>query len=97
MRRVVLQCRCPLVALDTRRTHYRGTLDTARLGQDTQLCPAVGADMPALELVAAVPLRFKVGSPDDIEPIVVLKAQATAIPALDGMRELKMEPIAFTQ
>lgn len=27
--------------------------------------------MPALELVANVPIRFKIGSPDDIERIVV--------------------------
>ena len=92
--------------------------------------------MPALELVAAVPVRFKIGSPDDIERIVVsalpgitlthmpqvptavpvrpdtyyfllstknglyenaLKAQAIAIYAPDGMRELKIELIAFTQ
>jgi type VI secretion system protein ImpJ len=92
--------------------------------------------MPALELVAAVPVRVKIGSPDDIERIVAsalpgitlthmpqvpaavpvrpdtyyfllstknglyenaLKAQAIAIYAPDGMRELKMELIAFTQ
>jgi type VI secretion system protein ImpJ len=126
----------PLVAEDNRRTHYRGTLDTAKLTQDTQLCLAVSADMPALELVAAVPVRFKVGSPDDIERIVAsalpgialmhmpqvpaavpvrpdtyyfslstrnglyenaLKAEAIAIYAPAGMRDLKIELIAFTQ
>lgn len=125
-----------LVAQDHRRTHYRGALDTAKLGEDMQLCLAVSADMPALELVAAVPVRFKIGSPDDIERIVMsalpgitlkhmpqvpaavpvrpdtyyfllttksglyenaLKAQAIAIYAPDGMRDLKIELIAFTQ
>lgn len=126
----------PLIAEDNRRTHYRGALDASKLTQETQLCLAVSADMPALELVAAVPVRFKIGSPDDIERIVVsalpgitlthmpqvptavpvrpdtyyfllstrnglyenaLKAQAIAIYAPDGMRELKMELIAFMQ
>jgi type VI secretion system protein ImpJ len=31
---------------------------------------AVNADMPALELVAAVPVRLKLGAPDDLEKIV---------------------------
>ena len=126
----------PLIAEDNRRTHFRGALDVSKLTQDTQLCLAVSADMPALELVSAVPVRFKIGSPDDIERIVVsalpgitlthmpqvpaavpvrpdtyyfslstrnglyenaLKAQAIAIYAPDGMRDLKIELIAFTQ
>jgi type VI secretion system protein ImpJ len=126
----------PLVAEDNRRTHFRGVLDASTLTQETQLCLAVSADMPPLELVSAVPVRFKIGSPDDIERIVVsalpgitlthmpqvpaavpvrpdtyyfslstksglyenaLKAGAIAIYAPDGMRELKIELIAFTQ
>jgi type VI secretion system protein ImpJ len=126
----------PLVAEDNRRTHFRGALDPAKLAQDTQLCLAVSADMPALELVSAVPIRFKIGSPDDIERIVAsalpgialthmpqvpaavpvrpdtyyfsvstrnglydnaLKAEAIAIYAPAGMRDLNIELIAFTQ
>lgn len=67
----------PLVAEDHRRTHYRGALDPSKLTPETQLCLAVSADMPALELVAAVPVRFKIGSPDDIERIV-----ASALPGI---------------
>ncbi|WP_198116687.1 type VI secretion system baseplate subunit TssK [Massilia rhizosphaerae] len=67
----------PLVAEDNRRTHYRGVLDPSKLTQETQLCLAVSAAMPALELVAAVPVRFKIGSPDDIERIV-----ASALPGI---------------
>jgi len=67
----------PLAAEDNRRTHYRGTLDAAKLSPETQVCLAVSADMPALELVAAVPIRFKIGSPDDIERIV-----ASALPGI---------------
>ena len=126
----------PLIAEDSRRTHFRGALDPTKLAQDTQLCLAVSADMPALELVSAVPIRFKIGSPDDIERIVAsalpgialthmpqvpaavpvrpdtyyfsvstrnglyenaLKAEAIAIYAPSGMRELNIELIAFTQ
>jgi len=67
----------PIEAEDSRRTHYRGALDASKLTPDIQLCLAVSADMPALELVAAVPVRFKIGSPDDIERIV-----ASALPGI---------------
>jgi type VI secretion system protein ImpJ len=67
----------PLIADDNRRTHYRGVLDPGRVTADTQLCLAVNAEMPALELVSAVPIRFKMGSPDDIERIV-----ASALPGI---------------
>jgi type VI secretion system protein ImpJ len=126
----------PLIADDHRRTHFKGTLDAEKMTEDTQLCLAVNADMAAIELVAAVPIRVKIGSPADIERIVAsalpgitlthmpqvpsavpvrpdtyyfllstknglyenaLKAQTIAIYAPDGMRELQMELIAFTQ
>ncbi|MFZ3288370.1 MAG: type VI secretion system baseplate subunit TssK [Telluria sp.] len=61
----------PLIMDEQRTTHYRGALDPAKVDRQTELCLAVNADMPALELVAAVPRLFKVGSPDNIERIVV--------------------------
>jgi type VI secretion system protein ImpJ len=61
----------PLIQDSNRRAHRRGTLDAGKVTAQTQLYLAVSADMPALELVAAVPLRIKVGSPEDIERIVV--------------------------
>lgn len=60
----------PLVADKSRRAFYRGILDPAKVTQETHLCLAVNADLPALELVAAVPVRLKLGSPDDLEKIV---------------------------
>lgn len=60
----------PLVADKTRRALYRATLDPAKVAKDTQLCLAVNADTPALELVAAVPVRLKIGAPDDLDKIV---------------------------
>lgn len=67
----------PLTHDAHRSTHYRGALDAAKLDQHSALCLAVNADMPALELVAAVPGRFKVGSPDDVERMIV-----SALPGL---------------
>ena len=61
----------PLTIDAQRKTHYLGALDPALVHPDTTLCLAVNADMPALELVAAVPLLFKVGSPSQIESMVV--------------------------
>lgn len=69
----------PLTADEHRRAHYRGALDPERITPDTQLYLAISADMPALELVAAVPIRFKVGSPDDIERIVVSALPGVAL------------------
>jgi type VI secretion system protein ImpJ len=60
----------PLVPDKGRAAFYRGTLDPAKVTATTQLCLAVNADMPALELVAAVPVRLKLGAPDDLEKIV---------------------------
>ncbi len=66
-----------LVADPQRPSLYRAVLDPAKVGKDTQLCLAVSADMPALELVAAMPLRLKVASPDDLQKIL-----AAALPGV---------------
>ncbi|WP_313632722.1 type VI secretion system baseplate subunit TssK [Massilia timonae] len=60
----------PLVAEPGRRAYSQAVLDPARVTQQTQLCLAVTADMPGLELVATVPIRLKVAAPDAIESIV---------------------------
>jgi type VI secretion system protein ImpJ len=51
--------------------HHRGMLDSGKISEDTTFYLAVSADMPAVELVEAVPLRFKVGAPDDVEKFVL--------------------------
>lgn len=56
-----------LVADANRPTHHKGVLDAAQVTRDTPLCLAVQADMPPLELVAAVPRLLKAGAPDDVE------------------------------
>jgi type VI secretion system protein ImpJ len=46
--------------------YHRALLNDARIERHTMLYLAVSADMPALELVAAVPRLFKLAGPDDI-------------------------------
>lgn len=60
----------PLLVDEQKNTHYRGSLDAANIDRQTMLYLAVNADMPALELVAAVPVRFKAASPDDIAILI---------------------------
>lgn len=69
-----------------RSTHYRGVLDATRVDLQTALCLAVNADMPALELVAVVPLQFKIASPDQIDQLV-----ARALPGA-GLRHMAQVP-----
>lgn len=78
----------PLVSTAERTTYYQGLLDAARVDHRTQLCLAVSADMPALELVAAVPVRFKIGSPDDVERLI-----SAAMPGIElvHMAQLPVE------
>lgn len=67
-------------------THYHGMLDAKRIDRQTELCLAVNADMPALELVAAVPLQFKISSPDSIELLL-----ARALPGVE-LRHMAQVP-----
>lgn len=60
----------PLVADRNRPALHRAVLDAAKVTRDTQLCLAVNADMPGLQLVAAVPNRLKLGAPEDLEIII---------------------------
>lgn len=60
----------PLVADAQQRALYRAVLDPVKIGRDAQLVLAVSADMAPLELVAAMPVRLKVASPEDLEKIL---------------------------
>jgi type VI secretion system protein ImpJ len=52
-------------------SYYLGKLDSGKIDQASTLYLAVSAALPALELVELVPLRIKVGSPDDVEKCVM--------------------------
>jgi len=51
--------------------YHLGKLDSGKVGTGATLYLAIGAAMPALELVEVVPLRVKVGAPDDVEKCVL--------------------------
>jgi len=52
-------------------SYHLGKLDSGKIDQRTTLFLAVGAALSALELVDVVPLRVKVGAPDDVEKCVL--------------------------
>jgi type VI secretion system protein ImpJ len=52
-------------------SYHHGQLDSGKIDDKTAFYLAVAADMPALELVDIVPLRFKVGAPDDVDKFVL--------------------------
>jgi type VI secretion system protein ImpJ len=60
------------IALRNERTSYHlGALDSGKINAQTALYLAVAADLPALQLVEVVPLRFKVGAPEDVDKFVL--------------------------
>ncbi|UMR30419.1 type VI secretion system baseplate subunit TssK [Massilia sp. MB5] len=65
---------------EDRPCYHSGKLDSGRIDQSTMLYLAISANMPALELVEIVPLRVKVGAPDDVEQCVL-----TAMPGVKLM------------
>jgi type VI secretion system protein ImpJ len=58
-------------------SYHLGQLDAGTVNPQTTLYLAISASMPALELVEIVPLRVKVGAPDD-----VVKCVLTAMPGV---------------
>lgn len=52
-------------------SYHHGALDSGKINTETSLYVAVSADLPAIELVDAVPMRFKLGAPDDVEKFVL--------------------------
>lgn len=68
----VISARYFAIALtEVKPSYHHGILDSGKINSDTSLYVAVAADMPALELVDIVPLRFKIGAPDDVEKLVL--------------------------
>ena len=68
----VISTRYFAIALSEDKPSYHfGKLDSGKIDQRTTLYLAVSAALPALELVEVVPLRVKVGAPDDVEKCVL--------------------------
>jgi type VI secretion system protein ImpJ len=60
------------IALSNERPSYHlGALDSGKINQQTTLYLAVAADLPAVQLVDVVPLRFKLGAPEDVDKFVL--------------------------
>jgi len=51
--------------------YYQGSYEGGKVADTCAFYLAVSAAMPALELVQAVPLRFKAGAPDDVDKCVL--------------------------
>lgn len=77
---------------ESRPSFHTGRLDAGQITGSTTLVLSVSAELPAAELVDAVPLRFKVGAPDDVEKLVlsamggVRLAQLPQVPAAVPVR-----------
>jgi type VI secretion system protein ImpJ len=56
---------------EVRPSYHLGVLDSGKIDERTTFYIAVSAAIPAVELVDMVPLRFKVGAPDDVEKFVL--------------------------
>lgn len=67
------------LTMNGQRHHYRGALDSAKIDQSTEFFLAVNADMPAVEIIAVVPLRLKIGSPDDVANFIMVAMPGIAL------------------
>ncbi|MCM5679809.1 type VI secretion system baseplate subunit TssK [Schlegelella sp. S2-27] len=56
---------------ETKPSFHLGRLDSEQLTPSTHLYLGVGAAMPPAELVESVPMRFKLGAPDDVDKLVL--------------------------
>jgi type VI secretion system protein ImpJ len=54
-----------------RPSYHLGALDSGKINAQTTLYLALSADLPALQLVEVVPLRFKIGAPQDVDKFVL--------------------------
>ena len=56
---------------EVRPSYYLGKLDSGKIDDKTVFYLAVTSALPVVELVGAVPLRLKVGAPDDVDKFVL--------------------------
>jgi type VI secretion system protein ImpJ len=68
----VISSRYFSIALSHDRPSYHlGVLDSGKITTQTALYLGVAADLPAPQLVEIVPLRFKIGAPEDVDKLVL--------------------------
>jgi type VI secretion system protein ImpJ len=99
----VISTRYFAIALDeVRPSYHHGRLETDKITAATRLYLGVQAAMQPTELVEAVPMRFKVGAPDDVEKLVLSAMSGVqlthapqvpaAIPVRSGAYYFAVEP-----
>ncbi|KQV42647.1 type VI secretion system baseplate subunit TssK [Massilia sp. Root335] len=68
----VISSRYFAIALrEVKPSYWHGMLDSEKIDDKTTFYLAVSGDTPASELVDVVPLRLKIGAPDDVEKFVL--------------------------
>ena len=68
----VISTRYFAIALDeVKPSFHHGRLDSEKITSSTSFFLGVQAAMPPAELLEAVPVRFKIGAPDDVEKFVL--------------------------
>ncbi|AOD14996.1 type VI secretion system baseplate subunit TssK [Xanthomonas fragariae] len=68
----VISARYFKIALsEVKPSFHLGRIDSQRIDENAAFYLSVSADMPGPELVQTVPVRFKVGAPDDVEKCVL--------------------------
>ena len=89
----VISARYFQIALqEVKPSFHVGRIDSQRIDDNSVFYLGVAADMPAQELIQTVPIRFKVGAPDDVEKCVlsalpgVKLAHAAQVPAAIPVR-----------
>jgi len=99
----VISARYFAIALtEVKPSFHLGRLDSQRIGEGSAFYLGVAADLPGPELVQTVPVRFKIGAPDDVEKCVlsalpgvklIHAAQVpAAIPVRPGSQYFAIEP-----
>ena len=99
----VISARYFSIALnEVKPSFHLGRLDSQKIDQDCAFYLSVGADVPGPELIQTVPVRFKVGAPDDVDKCVLSALPGVklthaaqvpaAIPVRSGCQYFALEP-----
>lgn len=76
----VISTRCFAIALSQDKpSFFNGRLDSERIGERTSFVLCVRSSLSLLELVDVVPMRFKVGAPDDVDKLVLSATQGVRL------------------
>ena len=99
----VISSRCFQIALhQTKPGFHLGRLDSQQINAQTQFYLAISADLSTHELLQAIPTRFKLGAPDDVDKCVLAALPAirlqhavqvpAAIPTRPGCSYFQLDP-----